>query len=193
MTDPENFSDEGLDRILLARPSEPANTELRHSLLLQTTRVLRRRRRLRQCSYAALLATCYLAGIATAYFWPHSTSIPAVADQAAPETLPERPPIPPVSPPPMLAQTPTIDPNLPAPALEKLGELASAEQRAAHFFMAGDRYEKAGEMSAALRCYKLALDAGTESDLVVAESDSYLLMALKTARKKEKPHGKHGA
>lgn len=192
MTDRESFSDEGLDQVLQPLPPHAMNAELRQSLLRQTTRVLRRRRWLRQCSFAVLLAMCYLAGIVTMHFRPHPASDSAVAEKAAPEEVPGKPLVPPVVPPPVVAQAPPIDPHLSAAALEKLGEQASGEKRIAQFILAGQRYEKAGELAAALRCYKLALDGGTESDLVFAESDSYLLMALKTARQKEKHHGKHG-
>jgi hypothetical protein len=190
MTDSSNFSDDACDRMFQPRPATPANEELKHILLLQTTRVLRRRRQLRQCGYAALLGVCYLAGMATVRFWPQPVPSPNLPVSAVPEPNPAKPPLPPG---PIIVQAPAIDSHLSAPALERLGEIAAADQRAVHFFRAGDRYEKAGDMAAALRCYKLALDAGTESDLAVAESDSYLLMALKTARKKEKLHGKHGA
>lgn len=192
MNDPPNFSEEAFDNLFENRPLPSASEELRHVLLRKTTRVLRRRRRLRQGGSVAVLILCYLAGIATVKCWPQPSPKPDDPVIAQHEVDPVKPPEPP-APPPGIARASAIDPNLPAPALEQLGESAGKDQRAAHFFLAGDRYEKAGDMSAALRCYKLALDAGTEADLALSVSDGYLLMVLKNARKKEKLHGKPGA
>jgi hypothetical protein len=88
---------------------------------------------------------------------------------------------------------PEIDPRLPPRDLEQLAELAGKDQRTAYFRLAGDRYEKAGDVRAALRCYRLALDNASDADLAVTPSDSYLLMVLKHARQKEKHDGKNDA
>jgi hypothetical protein len=52
------------------------------------------------------------------------------------------------------------------------------------YVQAGDRYLDEGDPANAARCYGNALSAGEDED--ITEADSYLLMAIKLARKKEK-------
>jgi hypothetical protein len=52
---------------------------------------------------------------------------------------------------------------------------------------AGDRYAaEEGDYQSALRCYRDALDAGSDRDRAIQPNDSWLLMVLKNAREKEK-------
>ena len=51
---------------------------------------------------------------------------------------------------------------------------------------AGDRYLADAEPADAVRCYGNALAEGTSRDLEVAPDDSWLLMVIKQARKKER-------
>jgi hypothetical protein len=82
---------------------------------------------------------------------------------------------------------------VPAPILERLAELADRRSQAALFRRAGDRYlEAEGNVASALRCYRLALDLASESELAVAPEDTWLLIALKDARQKEREHGARG-
>jgi hypothetical protein len=55
------------------------------------------------------------------------------------------------------------------------------------FKLAGDRYlSELCDTEAALRCYRNALDLASDADAVVASDDSWLLIALKQAKAKEK-------
>jgi hypothetical protein len=70
--------------------------------------------------------------------------------------------------------------------------LDSPRRRAELYREAGDRYLSAeSDPESALRCYTAALDAGAGADRAVAPADSWLLMALKDAREKEKRHAKN--
>jgi len=186
MDNTPNGRDDALDAFLDGPAPRAENPELRHSLLLRTTRVVRFRRRLRLLAAVGVVAASFLAGAGTVRLW---SLVPRPVEQTAgPEiTSQEKPPDAPI------AQAPAIDSQMPADILEQLAELAGKDRRAAYFCLAGARYEQAGELPAALRCYKLALDAGSEADLMVSETDSYLLMVLKTARQREKQHGKNDA
>src|SRR5262245_38351686 len=69
---------------------------LRQTLLLRTTQLLRRRRRLKRLGLAAALAACYLAGLATVrFFTPPAadTGVPPAGDPRQAEQ--PRPPAPP--------------------------------------------------------------------------------------------------
>jgi hypothetical protein len=69
--------------------------------------------------------------------------------------------------------------------LEQLAEIASTDHRRAKlYFQAGDRHY-ASNPAEALRCYRQALDAGTEVDWQVNERDNYLLAILKIERLKK--------
>jgi hypothetical protein len=181
------------DAFLEGAGSRPVNPELRQALRDRTTGVLRWRRRIRRLALIAGLAAFYVAGIATMRL-----AEPAPPPVGAPEVAkhPPAPPKPGATPTPApvpMARAPEIDPQLPPNILEQLGELASKEQRTAYFRLAGDRYEKAGDVRAALRCYRLALNYASEVELAVSPSDSYLLMVLKNARQKEKRDGNNDA
>ena len=66
------------------------------------------------------------------------------------------------------------------------------KQRAALYRQAGDRYlDEERDPAAALRCYTLALQDASDQDLAVSADDSWLLMALKEARRKEKSDDSH--
>jgi hypothetical protein len=118
------------------------------------------------------------------HFWRMAPAVPEEPalvqrpDPPAPVPLPPQPrPEPPRGP----------DPSLPPAVLERLAELADAQGRAEHFLLAGKSYERQGDLPAALRCYRQALEPGGV-DLAIAAGDSYLLMVLKNARQKEKRH-----
>jgi negative regulator of sigma E activity len=151
---------------LLAAPQPPADAEaLRQKLLSQTTGVLRFRRRVRQATWAAGLAAC----VAAVVFGFRG-----------------RPPAP-------VAPQPEVS-DLPAPPAPDESALAlewrafdSPNRQAELYRQAGDRYLTEGEdLQAALRCYANALDTATDDDQKVSPSDSWLLMAIKDAREKEK-------
>jgi hypothetical protein len=175
MNDP---CDDFLDR----RRVPPESSTLRGALLRRTLGVVRRRRRQRRLGLAAALAACYLAGLASMWLWQQSA--PAVAPPPAEQTpvaVREQP----------SAPAPADGPReVPALVLERWAAQGPVERRAEFYRRAGDRYlENDGDVPAAVRCYALALDAGPEEDLEIApDQDSWLLIALKTARKKEKEY-----
>jgi hypothetical protein len=155
---------------LLAAPKMSGDAErLRQQIWQRTTGVLRFRRRLRQAAWAAGLAAC-VAAVVFGLRW--RTPAPALPQ---PEVA-ERP-----SPP-----QPSPSPDASAVVLEWRA-FDSPDHQTELYRRAGDRYLAEGEdLQAALRCYGNALDTGTEDDLKLSPSDSWLLMAIKDARMKEK-------
>jgi hypothetical protein len=149
---------------LLGPPADLASDgTLRNRLREQTTRILRRRRYARRLMWAAALAACYLAGMATPRRLPPVSSPREMADRPQPAGSPER-----------------------AVALEWRAFL-SEQERASLYQRAGDQYlEKESDPESALRCYEAALDAGDDAARAVSSDDSWLLMAIKDARQKEK-------
>jgi hypothetical protein len=156
-----------LDRLLSAPPEDAAPVELRDRLRRETIHVLRARRWGRRLKLVAALAACYALGVATVRLWP--TPAPGVADAPPQEQAPR------------VAATTPRDPVRPA----------RPPGRAALLRQAGDRYLKQNDLAAAVRCYRLALDAGSEDDLTIQANDNWLLMALKDARRKEQRHDAH--
>jgi hypothetical protein len=78
-----------------------------------------------------------------------------------------------------------------AAALEEIGEFCESGGRAELYRRAGDRYlEESADPRSALRCYTQALDEGSREDLEISAEDSWLLMALKMDRRKEKEDGR---
>ena len=153
---------------LLAPPGSPPGEGLRRDLLRRTAGVLRRRRRLRRLALALALAACYSAGLLTMRWATRSAPAPrpeAVAGNR------ERPAVPTAD-----------DPSAVARAWEEV-----KRRRAELYREAGDEYLTAHEdPESAVRCYGQALDTGRENDLGISPSDSWLLMAIKAARQKEK-------
>jgi hypothetical protein len=149
----------------LLRPPVPlADGEaLRQALRDQTTRRVRRRGRLRLFARVTALAGCFLAGLATAH-------------------LP-RPAPPGIEPAPRQAALPADAVALEWRALE------AGEDRAQRYREAGDRYLEESDPENALRCYSAALDEA-ETERAITASDSWLLMAIKQARQKEKADAK---
>jgi hypothetical protein len=172
------FEPDPLDRLLAPPPLPAGAADLRQDLLGRTSRVLRRRRRLRTLAWAAALAACYGAGLWT------------VRRLAAPAPRPGAPEV---------ARQPDAPPPPPAPAAPPSALAVEwracdeGDRQATLYREAGDRYlDEENDPRSALRCYGNALDAGTEQDLAIAPSDSWLLMAIKDARQKEKRHAQTG-
>lgn len=166
--------DDGLED-LLGGSAPPADERLRRQILLQTTAVLHRRQRRRRIGFALAIAAGILLLLGSIAWFRPRMSEPA-------------PPVP--QPTPDLAQTPTtpeLAGDAPAALIERVGETSASELRAKLYRRAGDRYlEVNADVDAALRCYTLALDDGDDDDLKVSADDSWLLMALKLDRQKEK-------
>jgi hypothetical protein len=67
-------------------------------------------------------------------------------------------------------------------------------KRSELYRLAGDRYLKeANDVESALRCYRLALETGSQKDLPISPEDSWLLMAAKEARQRENRHANNGS
>src|SRR6266851_5167646 len=156
---------------LLAAPRLPNDVEvLRQQVLGETTRLLRGRRQIRRIAWAAGLA----AGIAVAVFgtrWLIRTS-PERGDQIVELPAPREAP-----------SKHEADVN---PLALEWRAFDSQDHQTELYRQAGDRYlHDENDVQAALRCYGNALDRGTEDDLKLSASDSWLLMAIKDARLKE--------
>jgi hypothetical protein len=162
-------------------PTEP-DPALRQALLRRTVGVLRRRQWRKRLAFAAALAACYAAGVLTVLL-----AVP-------PALAPDNPPVatrPTQPPPPETAPAAQKDTAAPAVLLEAQA-LDAQERQAALYRVAGDRYAEAeGDVQSALRCYRNALDAGSEEDLAIAPDDNWLLMVLKDARQKERRYAKN--
>jgi hypothetical protein len=159
---------------LLGPPATAANDGgLQDELRRRTCRVLRWRRRGRRLAWAAVLAACYAAGVATPR-WQIPAPAPAAPELAVkPEASPPPPP-----------------PQGPALALEWQA-FESTDRRAELYRRAGDQYmESESDPESALRCYGASLDAASAVDRAVSAADNWLLMVIKNAREKENRHAK---
>ena len=181
---------ERIDRLLECEPA-PASPELRSRLRERTQRAVRRRRRARRVRMVALMAACYLAGMLTTSYWwlkqrwaANPASLPPSAQHQVVQQRPAPAPRPPVRAQPaapQLAPVPT-----PAPVLERWAWLAEADERARLLREAGDRYLEAGDLAAALRCYRRSLEADAAGRTDQAGVRNWLYLALKTAKKRER-------
>jgi hypothetical protein len=175
-----------VERFLQSPPRAEDGLSWRDTLLARTNGVLRRRRIVRRVTAGAALAACFLAGGLVAWLVKPESSPAQPADIAAnPIPAPKAP---------EESKTPkAVQSRVPAVAQEWSAFDASA-QRARKFREAGDRYlQESQDIEAALRCYRQALDAGGDEELIVTPSDSWLLIALKDARQKEKNHALGGS
>jgi hypothetical protein len=180
---------ENLDRLLHATDPGDSPDGLRLSLLAQSSRLLRQRRRWRRAGQGMLLGACYVAGLLTTWLCMPSPGSPPTSILAEHPSLASRP-----NPPGDGLPAPAVDigPEVPAIVLERLAS-ANKVQRARFYRLAGDRYlEGEGDAEAALRCYGLALDADRRENLTISVDDTWLLMALKRARIEGKNHEKTG-
>jgi hypothetical protein len=174
MNDPSPLEHDALAAWLAVSRSDSAS--LRQAVLHRTTRLLRRRRWQRRGAVVLALAACYVAGLVTMRWL---TPLPAAETIVVEKTTQAAPP-PPEAPPPQQEAEP------PARALEWKA-LDHPQITVEYYRRAGDRYlAESNDMQAAVRCYKQMLDAGSEHDLIIAPDDTWLLMALKEARQKEK-------
>jgi hypothetical protein len=161
----------------LGRIGPPPHVDrLRADLWRRLQRRLRRRRWWRQGALVAALAACYVAGFGTARLAPEAAPEPRPTAAGGLKQL----------------KIPLHSLPLPASPLEREWQaLDSPEQRPEAYREAGDRYvAEDADYQSAVRCYRQALDAGSDSDLAVAPDDNWLLMALKDARQKEKRYAK---
>jgi hypothetical protein len=146
---------------LLRPPALPDGEPLRGRLLARTLREVRRQRRLRRLQALGVLAASFAAGFFT------------LAALVPPPCAPERALVRPAEPPAVLS-TPVA---LEWQALDRPAEAPVLYREA------GDAYLSQGDPAEALRCYGNALDES--ADLEVSSDDSWLMIAIKHARKQE--------
>ena len=137
--------------------------------------MLRVRRRLKKLVLAGGMAACFVAGMATMYGLV--ARVPAGGESAlAVVTVAVN-----------KDRAATTDP---LPQNEQVIELQArthAEQRVARLRKAGDLYlEQEQDYAAALRCYTQALNDANPQTFDISPDDTWLEMALKDARRKEK-------
>jgi hypothetical protein len=131
----------------------------------RTLGVLRRRRWLRRAGWAISLAACFAAGVTV-----------TLAMQPAPKTL-------------IVTVRETVTPTpAPAPEADRPSVVAESD-RPRVLRQAGDHLLADDNPLAALGCYTRALDADSD-DLTISTDDSWLLLAIKDARLKEKRDAK---
>jgi hypothetical protein len=152
--------------LLISSPGAPADVYLRRRLLDRTLGEVRRGRRWRRFQGVAALAGSFVAGFFTlAALLPPPTAAP---DRPAPPAGAGT------------GNTALVTPvDLEWQALDRPAEASALYKRA------GDDYLRQGEHADALRCYGNALDEASPGDLEVSGDDSWLLIAIKHARKKE--------
>ena len=164
------------DELLAPPPPPDDDAALRDKLLLRTLAVVRRRWWLPRLAVAAALGGGYFAGLlSVCLLLPRGESVPTPVGGWT--TLP---------PPPAAVGSWDVGAE-PAAVLLEEQAFDSPQDQAVLYRTAGDRYaETEGDVQAALRCYRNALDAGSDQDLTIEAEDNWLLMVLKDARQKEK-------
>lgn len=180
MADAQAFEKDPLEGFLDSGLPTALSAELRQAVLVRTTRLLRRRRRLKRAGYVIVMVACYLLGLGTMQLWtgtPQATTGTATTASAP-------------TPGPAQAALPLDeDPKVPAFVLERMAQ-SCPESRACLYRRAGDCYLAEGDFKSALHCYGRSLDAGSKEDWIVTRDDNWLLMQLKTARQEEKSYAK---
>jgi hypothetical protein len=152
-----------------------ASEALRQALRERTGRVLRRQQRLKKLALAGAMAACFLAGMTTMYgvlplFAAKSEPQPPVANVATKKIEPA-----------------TAEQPLPSAQMVELQARAQTAERVARLRRAGDLYLlEEQDYAAALRCYAQALNDADAQTLEISPGDTWLEMALKDARRKEK-------
>jgi hypothetical protein len=143
----------------------PVPLDRREEVFENTLFALRKQRRLRRWTGVARMCSFYAAGLLTAFaFQPPPVEKPVAVVRTQPP-----------------ADAPAAPANrLEWQALDDPGSAVGLYRRAADQYLAEDNPAEA------VRCYGNSLDAGRAEDLEVSSDDSWLLMAIKHARKKER-------
>jgi len=191
MSSPDALEPDLVDKLL--NVEGPRGTErIRPRLLAETTSVVRRRRIVRRLGLMAALAGCYLAGVATADGWRGASAQPdgslvqrrIASEDSAPEG---------VRPTPKPTQSLGIRRQRP---VQRSGRPRAAPAPAdfEHIRRVSDRYlYEQGDIATALHYYTRALDRASPAEREVSvEKDSWLLIALKEARKEENQNEDRG-
>ena len=171
------ISDPVDDLLAMHSPPPPGGT-FQEALGRRTVKLLRRRRWGRQAALVSALAASYVAGVVTVQRIPKGSP-------PRQEEMVQQVPSPRSLPPP--------NPEKAAPAVQETAvalewrAIDSPTPRPDLFRRAGDRYlNEAGDIRSALRCYRNALDSGSEADEKISPNDTWLLIALKEAKQREK-------
>jgi hypothetical protein len=174
------------DELLASLVPLPINAALEEALRQQTTGVVRRRRWLRRCAFAVALAACYAAGLLTMHWLPPTSSrqesVPERSSElassaAASKAAPDVPNAATDDAPPVALEWQALDNPSGSPALLRV---------------AGDRYlQETGDLASAVRCYRNLLDEESGAEPTISTDDSWLLMALKEAKQREKRYAKN--
>jgi len=156
---------------LLGDRSLGHDESLRSDILGQTSVVLRWRRNVRRVKFVAALVVCFLAGAISMRLWqsPIEKDSPMVAEEIE-KNVPQEPSAP--------VQIAVATTKKRTPRQVGFEEIRGVS----------DRYlQEQGDLPTALQYYSRALDqASTDEMSVSVDEDSWLLMALKSARMKEK-------
>src|SRR5262249_62120137 len=148
-------------------PPAAATPAFREALFRRTSRVLRLRRWLTSAGLIAVLGVVYLAGLLT----PHPAAPPA-------------PSLPPAPAPADVTPAPPSEETAESAVALEYRALESERCRAGLYVRAADRYLLEDDLASAAPCSRLALDEG--ADATPRPDDTWLLLAIKNARKKEK-------
>lgn len=153
----------------------------RERVLESTLTVVRRYRWRRRATAIGGAAAAYAAGLATVLAWsaagPHAQAV-APGEQA-----------------PRVASQEDVQAPAPVPStavvsgahLERQAAYAPLEERPELLRRAGDAYlTQDDNLGRALRCYRLFMAAADAPDLVPRQTDTWLLLTLKTARQNDK-------
>jgi hypothetical protein len=151
-----------LDAILGPMPPAPPP----ESLFPLTLKALRRARRRQRAAQLASLLACAAAGLIVLLALAPECPGPRSREAAPADKGPA--------------------PDAPAATALEWRALEGAGPSAPVYRQAGDRYLDEGDPENAVRCYGHALSEGGEATDDLLEADSYLLMAIKLARKKER-------
>ena len=191
MSSPDTPEHDSVDNLLTVR-GPLRGDRVRGQVLAQTTSVVRRRCVVRRLGWAAGLAVCYLAGIMTVWGWA-AASIPrdaTVIEQPAPlDAKPGEG----IRPAPEQPRSPGV--RRPRPARPPhSGQVGIARAGFEQIRQVSDRYlYEQGDIAKALHYYTRALDQATPDQREISlAQDSWLLMALKEARRKEHPNENGG-
>ncbi len=155
-----------LDDLLCPTPSVP-DERFQMELFSRTTSSLRARRRWRLVGRVAVPAAVFVAGLLTVLAVT-PVQEPGPQDSAVVSLDPPAPP------------EPTTPVALEWRALER------PEDAARYYLAAGDGYLQEGDPDNATRCYANHLDEGGAPALEANTTDTWLLMAIKQARLKER-------
>jgi hypothetical protein len=176
MTMPDDSQNDPLDAAFGFLDIKSTDNNLRGAVLAQTLGVVRRRRRMKRCAFAAGLLGCYLAGITTmGLLWSNANaSNSSQADQSmTAEQSPQN-----------------VIPSSSAPAIPEKSQSSAKLSGFESWRRFGDNYlRETGDISLAVAGYSNAINRATDEELTSSSGqDNWILKALKNERIKERNH-----